>query len=461
MVSESRDLKKGIVTFWMLVFQSISFTAPAIAVGATMTGAAAFALGALPLTYLLALFAVLAAGFAVYVFSKKVASSGGYYRYIERGFGPRTGGFGGWVYMLYTVIGGTPFIYFETSLVLVYGLQILGYNLPSWAWYPIGIVVAAVAFIFAYSGIKNSLIYSMYTGSIEMIILIVVAVFILLHTPHPVNLNVFTPKYSPTGWEGVALGLVFAFTSLSGWGSMAFLGTEAKSAHLNMRKGVIVVVLILTTLFLFMSYVMTVGWGVQNMGTYFTNFIPGMVLALRDGGIILAVIFFIFMVNSGMVDTLAIINAGARDMYTMAKDGLLIKKLSLTHPVHKSPHMALILQTIVGLIIFTVTGWLFGPLNGFLVTGLWTGVGTLIDHILLNTSLPLYFRKVKSLRWTYVVVPAIASAIYLFAIYGSFLSINIYIIIGTIVLVIWLLVGGIIYSFKKGIRIVLEEGEEI
>jgi amino acid transporter len=148
-------------------------------------------------------------------------------------------------------------------------------------------------------------------------------------------------------------------------------------------------------------------------------------------------------------------------MYTMAKDGLLIKKFSLTHPVHKSPHMALILQTIVGIVIFTVTGWLFGPLNGFLVTGLWTGVGTMIDHILLNTSLPLYFRKVKSLRWTYVVVPAVASAIYLFAIYGSFLSINIYIIIGTIVLVIWLLVGGIIYSYKKGIRIALEEGEEI
>jgi len=301
----------------------------------------------------------------------------------------------------------------------------------------------------------------MYTGSIEMMILIVVAVFILLHTPHPVNLNVFTPKYSPTGWGGVALGLVFAFTSLSGCGSMAFLGTEAKNAHLNMRKGVVVVILILTSLFLFMSYVMTVGWGVQNMGTYFTNFIPGMVLALRDCGIILAVIFFIFMVNSGMVDTLAIINAGARDMYTMAKDGLLIKKFSLTHPVHKSPHMALILQTIVGIVIFTVTGWLFGPLNGFLVTGLWTGVGTMIDHILLNTSLPLYFRKVKSLRWTYVVVPAVASAIYLFAIYGSFLSINIYIIIGTIVLVIWLLVGGIIYSYKKGIRIALEEGEEI
>ena len=104
MVSTNRQLHKGAVGYLELIFQSISFTAPAIAVTATMTGAAAFAYGALPLTYVLALLGVLSAGFVVYAFSKKVASSGGYYRYIERGFGPRMGGFGGWVYMLYTVM---------------------------------------------------------------------------------------------------------------------------------------------------------------------------------------------------------------------------------------------------------------------------------------------------------------------------------------------------------------------
>ena len=101
MQPRSKELKRGVVTYAELIFQSISFTAPAIAVTATMTGAAAFAYGSLPLTYVLALFGVLSAGFVVYAFSRKVASSGGYYRYIERGLGPRFGAFGGWVYMLY------------------------------------------------------------------------------------------------------------------------------------------------------------------------------------------------------------------------------------------------------------------------------------------------------------------------------------------------------------------------
>ncbi len=461
MASSNRQLHKGAVGYLELIFQSISFTAPAIAVTATMTGAASFAYGALPLTYVLALLGVLSAGFVVYAFSRKVASSGGYYRYIERGFGPRVGGFGGWVYMLYTVIGATPFIYFETALAAQYGLEILGVNLPGWSWYPLGIAAALGAFALAYSGIKNSLKYSVYTGAIEMVLLLVVAVVILAHSNQPFDPAVFTTKYSPTGWNGVALGLVFSFTSLAGWGSMTFLGTEARSAHMNIRKGVIATILVLGLFFLFMSYVMTIGWGPANMGTYYTNFLPGLMLALQDGGMILAAVMFLFIVNSGLVDTLAIINAGSRDMYTMAKDGMLVDKLAETHPKHKSPHVSLMVNTVIGLVIFTFTGWYFGPFNGFLMTGLWTGTGTIIDHILINTSLPLYFRKLKELKLSYVLVPLVATAIYLFALYGSFLSVNTIIFYGVIFIVVWLVAGAVLYAFKKGINVTLEEGEEI
>ena len=461
MADASKQLNKGVVTYLELIFQSISFTAPAIAVTATMTGAAAFAYGSLPLTYILAVLAVFSAGFVIYVFSRKVASSGGYYRYIERGFGTRGGGFGGWVYMLYTVIGATPFIYFETALATQVGLGIFGVNLPSWSWYPIGLVVAVAAYGLAYSGIKNSLRYSVFTGIIEMVILLVVAFLILGKAPNPVNLKVFTPSYSPTGWNGVALGLVFSFTSLAGWGSMTFLGGEAKKAHFNIRRGVIITIAVLGSFFLFMSYAMTIGWGPANMSTYFSNFLPGIILAVKYGGVGLAILMFIFLVNSGFVDTLAIINAGSRDLYTMSKDGFLPDMLSDTHPKHKSPHKALLVNTIIGVFLFTVTGWSMGPFNGFLVTGVWTGAGTIIEHIMLNTSLPLYFRKLKEFKLQYAVVPGVATAVYLFALYGSFLSIDIYVLIAVVFIVFWLVAGAIYFSLKSKAKVMLEEGEEV
>ena len=89
------------------------------------------------------------------------------------------------------------------------------------------------------------------------------------------------------------------------------------------------------------------------MGTYFNNFLPGMVLAIKYGGLVLAVVLLVFLVNSGFVDTLALINASSRAMYTMAKDGFLPDFLSQTHPKYESPHNALLLDTMVGLVIFT------------------------------------------------------------------------------------------------------------
>ncbi|MFQ1020520.1 APC family permease [Tardisphaera saccharovorans] len=461
MTDEHRQLKKNSVTFVELVFQSISFTAPAIAVTATMTGAAAFAYGSLPLTYVLAMLGVFSAGYVVYEFSRKVASSGGYYRYIERGLGSRLGGFGGWVYLLYTLLGGTAFIYFETALATQYGLQIVGVSLPSWSWYPLGLFVAVAAYALAYSGIKNSLKYSVYTGTAEMIVLLVVAFLVLGKSPQPLNFKVFTPAYSPTGWNGVALGLVFSFTSLAGWGSMTFLGAEAKEAHLNIRKGTIVSIALLGSFFLFMSYAMTIGWGPSNMGTYFNYFLPGLILALKFGGIALAIVLLAFLINSGFVDTLAIINACSRAMYTMAKDGFLPDFLSLTHEKYKSPHNALLFETLIGLAIFTVTGWTMGPLNGFLVTGIWTGAGTIIEHLLLNTSLPFYFRKAKQFRLQYALAPLLATAIYLFALYGTFMSINAYVMVAAAVLAGWLVAGALYFGLKRVKPIVLEEGEEL
>jgi len=461
MGEEHRELARGSVTFLELIFQSVSFTAPAIAALATMTGAASFAYGALPLAYLFSIPAVFAAAYVVYEFSRSVASSGGYYRYIERGFGPRVGAFGGWVYMLYTVIGATPFIYFETSLAIIFGLQALGISLPSYSWYPLGLLVAVLAFLLAYFGIKPSLRYSVYTGTIEMVLIFILGIVILLRAPHPWDPGVYSLKYSPLGLMGVGLGMVFAFTSYAGWGSMTFLGGEAKQAHVNIRRGVIATITLLVIFFTFASYTMTVGWGPNNMSTYFSNFVPGLIEAVKYGGFILASIIFIFMANSGFVDTVAIINAGSRDMYTMAKDNALPSQLSLTHKKYKSPHISLIVMTAVGIALFTITGWVLGPLNAFLVTGLWTGLGTLIDHIMVNAALPFYMKKKNRLNSLHVIIPIIAILIFGFAIYASFTSINIYVIIGTTIVAAWLIAGAILYYRKKDLRVKLEQGEEI
>ena len=50
-------------------------------------------------------------------------------------------------------------------------------------------------------------------------------------------------------------------------------------------------------------------------------------------------------------------------------------------------------MVVVVISYISYNGFVLGPLNAFLVTGLWTGLGTLIDHILVNASLPMYKKK--------------------------------------------------------------------
>ena len=458
----SYGLRRGVVTFWELVFQSLSFTAPAIASLVTLTGAVAFAGGSTPLTAILAALGVAAAAYAVYEFSLKVASSGGYYRYIERGFGPRVGAWGGWLYILYAGIGATPFIYLETALAVQYGLSALGVNLPSWSWYPLGIADALLALVLPYLGIKPSVRYMLWTGMIEIAALMLGGAIIIALSPRPWDPLVFTQAYSPYGWYGVGMGMVFTFTAFAGWGSMTFLGAEAREAHMNIRRGVIAVITLLGVFFVFMSYALIIGWGPTNTSTYLQYVVPGIVEAVKYGLIPLAIIWLILVTNSGFTDTMAILNAVARDMYTMAKDNALPQWLSVTHFKYKTPHRALVIDTIIGIILFTILGWIFGPINAYLITGLWTGVATIIEHLLVNTALPLYSRKKGFYKWTHAVIPAIASVIYIFVLYATIITttISLPVIVGVVFMALYFVITAYL-SWRRPVIPRLEEGEEL
>ncbi len=205
--------------------------------------------------------------------------------------------------------------------------------------------------------------------------------------------------------------------------------------------------------------------GASNASTYFQNFIPGLIEILKYGGPPLFWVIFALTINSGFSDTIAIINAAARDMYTMAKDGgAFLSAAYKAHPRYGSPHIALIINTLIGgVLIFLALGLTMGPLNAFLVTGgLWTGIGPPIEHTLLNIAFPLYTRhRGGSFNVLHAVVPAIASAIYLYAIYATFATtaISTPVLVGVAFLAAWL-IGTFIYSWRRPANPRLEEGEE-
>ncbi|MCL4453940.1 hypothetical protein [Ferroplasma sp.] len=74
-------LKKDSLSLYNVIFQGVAGSAPAGAAVATLTGSAAFALGSLPLSAVVAFVIVLINAFIINRISRHVAGAGGYYAY--------------------------------------------------------------------------------------------------------------------------------------------------------------------------------------------------------------------------------------------------------------------------------------------------------------------------------------------------------------------------------------------
>ena len=94
-------LQRDVVGFWGLVGQSIAGMAPTCDVVAFMTAGAAFALVAMPLSYLAAFILMFIEVNTIYHLTKHRASAGGYYSFVSAGLGARAAVVTGFMVIFY------------------------------------------------------------------------------------------------------------------------------------------------------------------------------------------------------------------------------------------------------------------------------------------------------------------------------------------------------------------------
>ena len=387
------ELKRNVLNRKEILFQGVAGSAPAGAAVATRTGAAQYSLGALPLAALIAFFVVLLNAYIITRVSKRVAGSGGYYDYSKNAFGAVTGAFTGWMYILYQVFA-MAFIAMSISVFLPALLsEIFGINLPSYAWVPLLLVSLLFGYFVSVIGIKQSLKYAMVMGTLEILIVVFIGLFIVLSKPSVNTIEVFTPKFASGGLSGVMLGVLFMYTAFSGFGAMTPLGEEAKNAKKMVGDMILLSSVILGLFFIFAAYAFTVGWGPLNMSTYASNLVPGVILTKNDLGMIGAIILTIFYVNSILTDLVVFFNSSSRILMTLSRDNVLPSFLSKIHDKHKTPHIsaaaigiAAAVVSIVGTV--TITGF-----NAWLMAGVVATLAPLLVHAIANASLPVLNKR--------------------------------------------------------------------
>ncbi|MGN6677956.1 MAG: APC family permease, partial [Streptosporangiaceae bacterium] len=321
------ELAHGSLRLWDAIAISVSVIAPGMAMLLNVTGGAAVAGGSTPLAFLLGGVACLALAFVVIGFTRRMASAGYAYTYASRSLGKEAGFMAGWLYFF----GFICFVPMTMSAVGYLAADLLGLSPDLWIlFFFVGMVLFLVL----------SVIRIKVTTRVQLVVgIVTVAVIVLIDLittakggSHGQALGAFSFGHTNSGgFDGVFYGIIFGVTSYIGFETAADFGEETAHPRRYIPIAVIAATLFAIVLYLWTTYSITIGYGVNNgskmaldptlLKTTANNFVGSWLGTLAEiGGMCAAFIVCV-----------ACATAAARTLFAMGREGVLPAAFGRTH----------------------------------------------------------------------------------------------------------------------------------
>jgi amino acid transporter len=391
------ELQRGAIGLTEVLFQSITFMAPAVAAALSIGFATTFAGGITPLAVLFALIACLFTAYSMGQLGSRMSSAGGMYTWVSRGLGPFFGWLVAWVFTLAGPIVPAAlyasFGFFGADLLT----ELTGFS-ADWLWLVLAVACGLVVWFLTYRGIKLSTRVGVVLGLIEITIFLVVSALLIANATKAVDTSVFIPA---DGNVIPALqGMVFCILAFVGFEAAAPLGEEAREPRRTIPRAVLLSCLLIGLFYIFCYYAATVFFGPDKMlkdfiGANEGNPWGGMAEQVLPGIGSLLVTFAI--VNSSLANANAGANASTRVIFSLGRSRLLPSALSVVHPVHRTPSNAVHVQGVLGIVLAIGLGLLFngeaagGPLTTYFFIGYILGLSFAAMYIAVNAAAIGYF----------------------------------------------------------------------
>jgi amino acid transporter len=391
------ELQRGAVGLTEVLFQSITFMAPAVAAALSIGYATTFAGGITPLAVLFALIACLFTAYSMGQLGRRMTSAGGMYTWVSRGLGPFFGWLVAWVYTLAGPVVPAAlyasFGFFGAAFIT----ELTGFS-NEWLWLVLTIACGLAVWALTYYGIKLSTRVGVILGVIEIGIFVVVSALLIARASNPVDASVFIPA---NGDIIPALqGMVFCILAFVGFEGAAPLGEEAREPRRTIPRAVVLSCVLIGLFYIFCYYAATVFFGPANMQADFIganegNPWGGMAEQVLPGIGSLLVTFAI--VNSSIANANAGANASTRVIFSLGRSRLLPGALSAVHPVHRTPVNAVHAQGVIGLVLGVGLSLVFngeasgGPLTTYFFIGYMLGLSFAAMYVTVNVATIGYF----------------------------------------------------------------------
>jgi ethanolamine permease len=179
----------------------------------------------------------------------------------------------------------------------------------------------------------------------------------------------------PMGFSGILASLPFAVWLFLAIEQLPLAAEESVDPKRDMPKGIILgmVTLIISAFMIVLLNPSVVGVGSHKLGSSLEPLLDGFRAIYGDIGVVVLGI----MALTGLIASFhTILFAQGRQIYSLSRAGYFPKGLSITHETYRTPHIAMVVGSIVGLLIMLAIWFSLGAEKG----------GAIIGSVLLNMA---------------------------------------------------------------------------
>ncbi len=388
-------LRRGILGLRETFGLSLALLALVMASSLATSSAAGFAGATVPLVYLTAGFGSLCLASVIIRFTRRMASAGGLYTYTARGL-DRSGGFlAGWLYA-WGFAAGISFVLIISSFFLSTVLTV--HTSLHLSWFQCFWILVALLTVFSLLDVRLSTRLQ-FTFAAAGVLLLVILAFVILGKGgvSGVTLQPFNFHHAHNAHD-FFYAMVFAFTGFIGFEAAAALGEESEQPLKLIPKAILSAVLVALVFYVFLTWAMSVGFGVGHAGAWATN--PGALdfLATKYVGSWFATLVDIAVVVDAFVAALAATTLVSRTAFAMGREGGLPRVFAWTHPRFNTPWVSILasLALTVVLVSWLARGVWNNAFTYFAFMATTAPFGILATYILVSLAGMVYFWRTRS-----------------------------------------------------------------
>lgn len=399
-------LRRNAVGTSGIVFIVISAAAPLTIVAGVAPLALLIGGVSAPLVYtfagvVLAVFAV-----AFMAMTKYVKALGGFYTYITEALGRAVG------------LGASfvALVSYNALQIGLYGMMgVAGHDLLLGAfgidvpWWAIAAVGIAAVFLVAWRGIDvGARVLGVLLVAETLILVALAAAILVTGGAEGITFGTFDPANIFTPGMFAVLGMGFA--AFMGFESTALYREEARDADRTIPRATYISVLFMALFYGFIIWTVVIGIGEANVFAAAAEDTAGLVFATTAGylGGWAELVMYVLILTSVYASQLAFHNAINRYTFSLARDGVLPRRLGLTDPKTSSPVAAGTLQTVLAVVVVALFA-VFG-LDPYLQLLLWVNspgvLGIVALQALTCVAVAVFFVRRRDLPRKWYVIPA-------------------------------------------------------